>query len=153
MSELSEKRQILLEELNQVIADLRETYQHIPDPNVMIYEVWTAKDILAHLTFWHESFARNLRDLADGVKPSPLKGKLGDLNQAGVDAMKSCSLEVVMERLEKAHRTIQAHILNPIIMLIPYRIGTRDYTPEEHLEIVIDHIKRHRRDVVKICHS
>ncbi len=153
MSELTEKRRVLLEELNRVVADLRESYQHIPNPDVMIYDVWTAKDILAHLTFWHESFARNVRDLAEGVKPGPLKGKLGDLNQAGVDAMKSCSLEVVMERLDKAHRTIQAHILNPALGLIPYRKGSRDYTPEEHLEIVIEHIQRHQRDVVRKGHS
>ncbi|WP_238625261.1 hypothetical protein [Aggregatilinea lenta] len=153
MSVVTEERRLLLERLNDVIEHLLNIYKNIPDPDIMVYEVWTAKDVLSHLTFWHESFARNVSDLSMDIKPTPLKGKLSDLNQAGVDAMKSYSVGAVMERLETSQRTIQDNILNPKIVLIPYKKGSRDYTSEEHLEIVIDHITQHLRDVVKVCHS
>ncbi len=58
-----------------------------------------------------------------------------------------------MERLEMAQKTIGDSILSTKIVLIPYKKGSRDYTPEEHLEIVINHISQHIQDVVKVSHS
>jgi len=151
MSGTIDERNRRLEQLDELVAQLIAFYADLPNPDAMVYERWTAKDVLAHLTFWHESFARNVCDLANDVKPTPLKGKLGDLNQAGVDEMKPCTLETVIQRFQTAHQIIRENILNPKMGLIPYRKGTRDYTPEEHLEIVVDHITKHLRDVRKIC--
>ena len=36
----------------------------------------SAKDVLGRVTFWYESFARNIEGPSQGPKPSPLKGKL-----------------------------------------------------------------------------
>lgn len=146
-------RRVLLEQLDALVAHLLDVYRRMPEPDRMVYDLWTAKDILAHLTFWHESFARNVHDVAAGIRPVPLKGRLGDLNQAGVDAMKPCSLEAVMERLETAHKMVRDHILTPAVVMIPYRKGSRDYTPEEHLEVVIKHITQHLQDVVQASHA
>ena len=63
------------------------------NPDKMVYEEWTAKDVLGHITFWHESFARNISDLVSDIKPAPLKGKFIDLNQRGVDEMRPYTLE------------------------------------------------------------
>lgn len=145
-----ENRQTLLNRLNAVVAQLLETYQTLPDPGAMVYELWSAKDVLAHLTFWHESFARNLDDLVNGRKPRPLKGRFIDLNQGGVDAMAHLSLADVLERFEAAHTIIQENILNPALTLIPYKKGSRDYSPEEHLDIVAAHVSEHLRDVRRI---
>lgn len=145
-----ETRQTLLHYLNETVMQLRAVYQTLPDPGAMVYELWTAKDVLAHLTFWHESLARNLDDLANGRKPSPLKGRFIDLNQGGVDAMAHLNLAEVLERFDSAHAVIRANILNPALTLIPYKKGSREYTPEEHLDIVNEHINEHLRDV---CHS
>lgn len=138
-----------LQRLNETVTDLFSVYQTLPDPSLMVYELWTAKDVLAHLTFWHESFARNVDDLVRGRKPTPLKGRLIDLNQGGVDAMKSLPLAQVLDRFESAHMIISGNILNPALTLIPYKKGSRDYTPEEHLDIVCKHTRMHLRDVTK----
>jgi hypothetical protein len=145
-----ETRQVFLERLNETVAQLFETYQTLPDSNAMVYELWSAKDVLAHLTFWHESFARNLDDLSNGRKPTPLKGRFIDLNQGGVDAMAHLGLADVLERFDAAHRIIQENILNPALTFIPYKKGSRDYSPEEHLDIVAAHISEHLRDVRRI---
>jgi hypothetical protein len=145
-----ESREFHLQQLNETIVQLRVVYQTLPDPNAMVYELWSAKDVLAHLTFWHESFARNLDDLSSGRKPTPLKGRFIDLNQGGVDSMRAESLETVTGRFEAAHRIIQENILNPALTFIPYKKGSRDYSPEEHLDIVAAHISEHLRDVRRI---
>lgn len=145
-----ETRQTLLERLNETIGQLLDTYQSLPNPAIPVYELWSVKDVLAHLTFWHESFARNVDNLVNGRQPSPLKGRLSDLNQAGVDAMASLALTQVIERFESAHAVIQANILNPALTLIPYKKGSREYTPQEHLDIVDTHINEHLRDVQRV---
>lgn len=140
-------RQTILTELNETITQFIAACEQLPDPEMKISEGWNARDVAAHITFWHESFARNVEDLAHERKPRPLKGRLGDLNRQGVEAMRGLSLEAVLERLAAAHRVIQAHILDPRLEIIPYRKGSRDYSPEEHLEIVRDHIRAHGREI------
>jgi hypothetical protein len=145
-----ESRRKKLQQLDETVAQLYDTYKHLSDSGVMVYKQWTAKDVLAHLTFWHESFARNVMDLVNGRKPTPLKGRLIELNQAGLDAMCSEMLETVMARFNFAHKVIQENILNSTLNLIPYKKGSRDYSPEEHLEIVKGHINEHIQDVRKV---
>ena len=142
-----ETKEALRARLSKNVDELIAICRQLPDPNATIYEGWSAKDILGHVTFWHESFARNVDDLVHDRKPTPLKGKLSDLNQQGVDEMRSCSLEDVIGRVEAAQRIIQRNILNPKLILIPYRKGSRDYTPEEHLSIVSDHINAHLKAI------
>ena len=141
-----ETREALLQHLNEAISQLLDVYQNVA-PDIVVCEDWTAKDILGHITFWHESFARNVSALVSDVKPTPLKGRFIDLNQRGVEEMRQFPLESVIERLAVAHRIIQDNILNPKLTLIPYRKGSRDYTPEEHLDIVRGHIKEHLKNL------
>ncbi len=145
-----ETRSELLGALDGTVQDLVNTVQKIEAERVMVYELWTAADVLRHITFWHESFARNTADLAEGRKPSPLKGRLMDLNQRSVEELNGVPLDQVVQRLQKAHEQIQAHILNPALELIPYRKGSRDYSPAEHLEIVRMHIREHLKDINKV---
>ena len=138
-----ETKEVLLKRLDETVTHLIEVCRTVPDPAAEVYDGWAAKDILGHVTFWHESFARNVDDLVHDRQPTPLKGKLSDLNQLGVAEMRLCSLEEVIGRLEAAQRIIHANILNPKLSLIPYRKSSRDYSPEEHLGIVADHIGEH----------
>jgi hypothetical protein len=142
-----ETKEVLRNRLSQTVAELIAVCRQLPDLDAAIYEGWSAKDILGHVTFWHESFARNVNDLVHDRKPTPLKGKLSDLNQQGVDEMRPFSLEDVIGRLEAAQRIIHTNILNAKLILIPYRKGSRDYTPEEHLRIVSDHINAHLKAI------
>jgi hypothetical protein len=138
-----ETKEALLDRLSNTVGELIAVCRQLPDPDAAVYEGWTSKDILGHVTFWHESFARNVDDLVHDRTPTPLRGKLSDLNQQGVDELRPCSLEEAIGRLEAAQRLIHVNILNPSLILIPYRKGSRDYTPEEHLGIVADHIGEH----------
>lgn len=149
MGDRMEKRENLLKQLDETISRLFIAYRGIKNPESILFGEWTAKDILGHIVFWHESFARNVCDIASGVKPRPLKGKLSDLNQKSVEEMRLYSIETLISRLEAAHRAIQKNILNPRLEQIPYRKGSRDYTPEEHLETVNRHIRGHLKAIEK----
>jgi len=53
-------------------------------------------------------------------------------------------------RLVAAHKIIQENILSTKLKIIPYKKGSRDYSPEEHLDIVNTHIKEHLSDIIKV---
>jgi hypothetical protein len=144
-----ETRETLLKQLNETISQLFDVYQNMTNPETAVYEEWTAKDILSHIVFWHESFARNVHDIVNDIKPTPLKGKYSDLNQRCFDEMRTKTVDDIIKRLEAAHRIIRENILNPKLVLIPYKKGSRDYTPDEHLDIVNKHIKEHLNGIRK----
>lgn len=119
------------------------------DYNKMVYEYWNAKDVLGHITFWHESFARNISDLGKNIKPSPLKGKLSEVNKQSVETTKNESVENLIKRLKEAQNTIEEYVFLDKVNLIPYKKGSRDYSKLEHLEVVSNHIHKHLKDISK----
>ena len=137
--------EILRSELKKFIAFFEQGL----DYNKKVYEYWNAKDILGHVTFWHESFARNISDLGKGIKPSPLKGKLSEVNKQSVETTKNDSIENLSKRLKDAQNTIEEFIFLDRINLIPYKKGSRDYSRTEHLEVVSNHIHKHLKDIYK----
>jgi hypothetical protein len=121
------------------------------DFNKIIYTDWTAKDVLAHIVMWHESFADNLVNLINGSELKLLKGLLYEINENGVKEYKKYTVEELLEKLKTAQNKINENIENKKIELIPYRKNSkRKYTKEEHLEIVYKHIKGHFYDIIKI---
>ncbi len=139
------KVEILRNELKKFIIFFEQGL----DYNKMIYEYWNAKDILGHITFWHESFARNISDLGKNIKPSPLKGKLSEVNKQSVETTKNESVENLIKRLKEAQNTIEEYVFLDKINLIPYKKGSRDYSKLEHLEVVSNHIHKHLKDISK----
>ncbi len=139
----------LLESLERKVTEFIEFFQQDKDYGQLVYPEWTAKDILGHITFWHESFARNLKDVAEGSKPKPLRGSLTDVNVTSVESTRGVSIKDLCQRLNDAQQIIAKHILDANIEKIPYKVGSRDYAPLEHLEVVISHIQKHLQDVSK----
>jgi len=103
-------------------------------------EGWTAKDVLAHITFWHESFARNISDAGEKRESRVLKGSMNDVINRGVRENRDFSIDILLRRMRKAQRTVEKHIFNDSIGLIPYKQGSRPYTRAEHLDVVTRHI-------------
>ncbi|MCW8898893.1 MAG: hypothetical protein OQJ96_00570 [Flavobacteriales bacterium] len=139
------KIEILRTELKKFIIFFEQGF----DYDKMIYEYWNAKDVLGHITFWHESFARNISDLGKNIKPSPLKGKLSEVNKQSVETTKNESVENLIKRLKEAQNTIEEYVFLDKVNLIPYKKGSRDYSKLEHLEVVSNHIRKHLKDISK----
>ncbi|MCB9425804.1 MAG: hypothetical protein H6584_02065 [Flavobacteriales bacterium] len=139
-----------VEVLRNELDQLFDFFEKGLDYDKMVYEFWNEKDILGHITFWHESFARNISDLGKGIKPKPLKGKLSEVNKQSVETTKDESIENLIKRLKDAQNTIEAFIFDDKINMIPYKKGSRDYSKTEHLEVVSNHIHKHLKDIHKI---
>lgn len=133
----------------QQVEEFIRLYQ-VPglDLRVMVNHRWNVQDLLAHVVAWHESFALNLRLLAAGEPPQPPRGTLRQVNREGVLALRGKDTAQLIRRLRKAQRTIEAHINDESINLVPYRKPGTSYTRGEHLDIVRGHIHDHFWEVI-----
>jgi hypothetical protein len=138
----------LIAEQKQV-EDLIRFYR-VPglDPRIMINHGWDAHDVLAHIVAWHESFALNVALLALGEEAQPPRGTLADVNRDGVLRLRGQSIPQLIRRMRKAQRTIEAHIRDESIGLIPYRKPGTSYTRAQHLDVVCGHIHGHFWELV-----
>lgn len=140
-------------EEERAVADFLAFFDGREDLTTVIYDEWTAKDVLGHIASWHASFARNLMAAVNGAKPSPFKGSLTEVNERGVREMAARSAEELRRLIAEAQALISAHIEDPKVAEIVYRKGSRSYTPIEHLEIVRRHIDGHLADLRKKMRS
>lgn len=134
-------------EEERAVGDFLAFFEGRRDLSPVIYEEWTAKDVLGHIASWHQSFARNLLDAVNGVKPSPFKGTLTEVNERGVREMSAYTPEQLCRMISEAQETVSAHIENPQVTEIAYKKGSRSYSPIEHLEVVRRHIDGHLGDL------
>lgn len=141
--------QTYLSRLQNTLDELVTLFNQSVDFSTKVNTSWSAKDVLGHLTFWHESFAKNVSDITQEIKPTPLKGKLSEVNSRSVESTKNNSIEELTQRILEAQQTINTHILSENIHMIPYKKGSRDYAPIEHLDIVEKHIKKHLSSIKK----
>ncbi|UTW62441.1 hypothetical protein KFE98_20950 [bacterium SCSIO 12741] len=138
-----------LVDLQNAVKEFIGFYHQDLDFQIRVNPLWSAKDILGHITFWHESFARNISALGKGQKPLPLQGKLSEVNARSVEETEPFSHVELINRLKTAQQTIEEHIGNESIGMIPYKKGSRDYSRLEHLEIVAHHIQKHLKGLRK----
>ena len=137
-------RQELLELLDDAVQLIIAVVTEVEHPESLRVDDWSAKDTLGHIAFWHESFARNVSALANGRDPEVLEGTYPVLNQRGVEASRATSVGRIAGRIRRAQATIRRYIVKlPADTAIPYRKGSRDYSPDEHLEMVRGHIIAH----------
>ena len=137
-------RLVLLEQLEEAVRQIIAAVSEIEHPESFRVDDWSAKDTLGHIAFWHESFARNVNALVNGKKPDVLEGTYPDLNQRGVEASRAMSVGGIAGRIRRAQATIARCIVKlPAGTAIPYRKGSRDYSPEEHLVTVRSHVIAH----------
>ena len=136
-------------DLDASIERLCAFFEESRDFSIPVNTLWSAKDVLGHLVFWHESFAKNITAVATGLKPDLLKGNLPEINAQSVATTKRVSIPTLCARMRKAQMEIKKHILNPAIEHIPYRQRSRKYGRLEHVKMVENHIGRHLKSLRK----
>lgn len=140
---MSEIDRLLAAERHEVDGLIRLFQVPGLDTSVMVNHRWDLRDLLAHIVAWHESFARNLSMLARGEAPQPPQGTLREVNRDGVRALDGLTVAQLIRRLRKAQRTIEEHVHDESIRLIPYRRPGTSYTRAQHLDVVRGHLHAH----------
>lgn len=137
-------------ELEKVVRAFIGFFLKERDFSKVVYTEWTAKDVLGHVASWHGSFAKNLLDAVHGIKPSPFKGSLTEVNEREVLLMSNYSIAELINKIRISQELISMNIDNPNVQSIAYKKGSRDYSPVEHLEVVRRHVYSHLKDLEKL---
>ena len=109
---------------------------------LMATDEWTIKDNLCHVVFWHENYAQNYKALAEHREP-PLPEGMSTINMRGVKSLRKYSIKKLLERLQKAHKSLYVSIVEKKIPQMTYSKGGRTYETEDFLEIIARHINTH----------
>lgn len=149
---LLQNRKLLLTVLSQTVESVVKTYEGFSNYHFRIDDQRTAKDVLAHIVFWHENFSSNTFNVSHNIAPKPLTGSYAKLSEQCKNEMEYTSVTQLISRLITSQKIIQENIVKRNIEKIPYRRGSREYTPEEYLDVVNQHLLGHLKEV-KDCYE
>jgi hypothetical protein len=136
--------------LEAAVARISTAARALPDPDAGVTGEWSARMVLAHVVLWHESFARNVADLAAGRRPAPLRGTYAALAERARLELGSLDIATLLARLGAAQAVIRRDIGTPGLGLIPYRHGSRRYLPVEHQRVTAAHVAHHAAELERL---
>jgi hypothetical protein len=119
---------------------------------------WGPREILCHIVFWHETYARIAHAINTGQDPMPLVGTFPEFNRRSVIELGGVPITVLVARLRRAQRRFAVELLamnSRSRMTI--KIGARGRGPLEfalktdaHIRGHLDEVRRHRRRATSI---
>ncbi len=117
--------------------------------SAMATDLWTVREVLAHVTFWHTNYAENYEALAKKKIPLLIDCPLYFANLSGVDSLRDKSVGELEEQVLKAHRSLEKNIVKKGIRKMTYKKNGRVYTSKEFLHVVERHIAGHIKQIKK----
>jgi hypothetical protein len=103
---------LTLDNLNTAYYKFIEAAKIVNQDFVVYKEGWTKKDIVAHVAFWHEYYAKVVSALAEKQKSVLLAGDYTDINKHGVQTFRKYSLKQIINKLNTSHKIITSNIIN-----------------------------------------
>lgn len=133
--------------LSQTLEKFIDTV-HSKKSTQMATDEWTVKDMLGHITFWHENYAANYKALAQRKDP-PLPEDMSTINTAGALLYKKYSTKELVSKLRNANKSLYRSIVVKKVPRMTYSKGGRVYETLDFLETVVRHIETHTKQVKK----
>lgn len=117
--------------------------------NLMATDKWTVKEVLCHITSWHEYYAANYKALASGIKPPLYDGSLAARNLDSVKELAHFQTSDLINRLRLANNILGESIIVGKVEKMTYKKSGREYTTPDFLDLVSRHIATHTKQVRK----
>jgi len=113
----------------------------------MVSDEWTIKDLLGHITYWHQYYAQQYKALSIGDKPYIHQSLVGK-NEEAIKKTKHISQKKLIGNLLEANETLRTSILVKKVAKMKY-VKSSQYSTNHFLEVVIAHINRHTQQARK----
>lgn len=117
------------------------------EKNILATELWSVKEVLCHLVFWHENYAANYDAMVKGVTPPLFDKTANHLNIDGVESLKNVSIKELRERLLKANDTLRYCIVEKKVPQMTYTKRGRTYDTLYFVEMIAGHFATHAKQV------
>jgi uncharacterized protein with von Willebrand factor type A (vWA) domain len=130
--------------LHTTIASFTQFIQELPD-ELLQPAGWGAREILAHIVFWHEIHAATIEAICNGREPHLLSGVFREFNARAVKENVGASIEQLLERLQRAQEKMEQTASLPGVMQRSMFIkqGSKERSIQEVLERIEAHIRGH----------
>ena len=148
MTGQSGRREKLLGELDEAFAGLQATCRDLPEARkrVVMQGTWSVKDILVHISGWHQEMAGALTRIANGERAVPEGVDYSSFdawNARFVEAARATPVAEVEKELDNSFATFrQAVGVLPENRLIPGRTADRIVH-----EAGMDHYRHHAAQI------
>ncbi len=138
----------LLETLTESINRFLSEYA-LHDPADKATAEWSAKDVLCHITYWHEYYAKNLDAEAHGKKFIFPDLTYYELNWRGVLMLRPYADTKLIGMLTNANKRLVETIMSGKVTEMTYRQGSKPYPINQFLEVITGHIHGHTDEIRK----
>lgn len=131
--------------LRETVNEFAAYLESLP-PALTSPQAWGPREVLAHISYWHERYVEIIESAAAGHEPSPLSASFRDLNARAVEAMAHESIRTMARRLIKAQGRLEA--IAPEArrrrLRVAIKAGAKQWPVGELLVRVEGHIRGHQ---------
>lgn len=132
-------------ELDGAIDELLAYCRQVPDGPVSPTGPWGAKEVLAHLLFWHTFTCESVEGVLAGREPQPPQGKTDELNAQAAAQHARTPIAALADAFVAVNRRLIAamrQLPDPSVIVMRRPDGAQFNAPER-LTHVAGHIRRH----------
>jgi Mycothiol maleylpyruvate isomerase N-terminal domain len=129
--------------LDAAVDAFARTFLFAPPP-APVYPGWRPHEVLAHLVFWHETYARILQALNAGREPVLMEGVFREFNRQAVDRLRNVPEPALLERLRHANLLVGEGLASlPPHARIRIKEGSKPRGPVEFANAIQRHFRGH----------
>ena len=137
--------------LDEAIASFVEFIHSLPADALALSKTdrWGPREVLIHLVFWHEQYARIGEDMAAKRQPVMLRGTFKELNRTAVAENNSVPVETLIERWDSAHKRFVhvAKMRNAHHLKFSLREKSKQWPMADIIRLAAGHIQNHQSDL------
>lgn len=136
--------------LDTTVDEVSRVLPGMPAPAVP-HAGWGAHEVLSHIVFWHETYARILEAMAEGHQPAVLVGVFPEFNRIAVERLRTVPDAVLVARLRRANAIVVAALgsLSPHAR-VRIKSGTNARGPVEFADRVEAHLRGHLEELRRL---
>lgn len=137
-----------MDHINEVAREFIEIAEEVLLAKQVYEDGWNAKEIIAHIVFYHEYYASVVKAIVDKEELPLINESLAKVNTESARNYSKLSRTELIKRFKAAHELLTRKISElGELTEIPYKRGGRIYNPEEYIDEIAGHIKRHTKDL------
>ena len=141
------RRAEAIERLDATVDEVARVLPALPPPAVP-NTGWGAHEVLSHVVFWHETYARILEAMTEGREPVVLEGVFPEFNRIAVERFRAAPDALLVERLRHANAVVVAALAAlPPHARIRIKSGANPRGPVQFADRIEAHLRGHLEDL------
>ncbi len=137
--------------LATAVSDFCTLITSLP-PEALAAQAWGPREVLAHLVFWHERWARNIQE---GLAERPFSGPFGTvqkLNALAVAEERNANVADLLKVFRAASEQLvhYGRTVDPQAIAIPLRLAHDRRTLDDVLAAATAHLREHSRELGEV---